>query len=330
MLSAFIQTLLNGVVSGTILAVPAIGFTAMFALLRFGNFAVGALATVGAYGGYVANVFWGWPALAALAAAFATAGSLVLENVIRWFFANDHRSYDLPILRDMRFGDLRVGPQQLENFLLALAIMAAIWLFLSFTRMGRAMRAVADNPDLAMLKGIEPARMALIASNEIWLTNGTDGISGIPRPFPAPTPLVFNSWFLALITAVVVVVFLLVRRIDRSPYGRALRAIREDQQVAAVAPDFFQPLITIYIFLAVTAGGTGRMAGGVLGAYVLILFLEATRFAVDVLPGVTPLQAAAAREAAVGLALILLLRFRPSGLLPETRNLAPRPGDQTP
>jgi hypothetical protein len=149
------------------------------------------------------------------------------------------------------------------------------------------------------------------------------------------------------------------------PIGRALRAIREDEQVAAVAgksvtlvqgrapsrcrrrsrrsparstgiytsyiaPDFFQPLITIYIFLAVTAGGTGRTAGGVIGAYVLILFLEATRFAADALPGVTPLQAAAAREAAVALALILLLRFRPSGILPETRNIAPRMGDQTP
>jgi branched-chain amino acid transport system permease protein len=166
MLSPFLQALLNGLVSGTILAVPAIGFTAMFALLRYGNFAVGALATVGAYGGYVANVFWGWPALAALAAAFATAGiagllldrlalkplkangplviaiaslagSLVLENIVRWFFTNDHRSFDLPIVRDMRFGDLRMGPQQLENFLLALAIMLAIYLFLAFTRLGR-------------------------------------------------------------------------------------------------------------------------------------------------------------------------------------------------
>ena len=75
----------------------------------------------------------------------------------------------------------------------------------------------------------------LIASNEIWLTNGTDGISGIPRPFPAPDPITYNGYFLILITSVVAIVFLLLRRLDRSPYGRALRAIREDQQVAAVA-----------------------------------------------------------------------------------------------
>ncbi len=202
----------------------------------------------------------------------------------------------------------------------------------------------------------------LIASNEIWLTNGTDGISGIPRPFPAPDPITYNGYFLILITSVVAIVFLLLRRLDRSPYGRALRAIREDQQVAAVAgkpvtrfkaeafalaaaiaglagalyghltsyvaPDLFQPLITIYIFLAVTAGGTGRPAGAVLGAYALIVFLEATRFFAEWIPGITPLQAAAAREASVGLALILLLRFRPAGILPETRALAPRHGDQ--
>jgi branched-chain amino acid transport system permease protein len=198
----------------------------------------------------------------------------------------------------------------------------------------------------------------LIAANEIWLTNGTDGISGIPRPFPSPSPVAYNSYFLAFVTAIVFAVGLLLRRLDRTPYGRALRAIREDQVVAAVAgksvtrfkaeafalaaaiaglagalyghltffvaPDLFQPLITIYIFLAVTAGGTGRPAGAVLGAYALIIFLEATRFFAEAIPGISPLQAAAAREASVGVALILLLRWRPQGLLPERSTLAPR------
>jgi branched-chain amino acid transport system permease protein len=199
----------------------------------------------------------------------------------------------------------------------------------------------------------------LVASNEIWLTNGTDGISGIPRPFAAPTPFAFNAWYLAFVSAVVALVFWLVRRLDRAPYGRALRAIREDQQVAAVAgkavtrfkaeafslaaaiaalagamyghftsfvaPDLFQPLITIYIFLAVTAGGTGRPAGALAGAYAVIVFLEATRFVAEAIPRISPLQAAAAREALVGVALILLLRWRPAGLLPELSTRAPRP-----
>jgi branched-chain amino acid transport system permease protein len=92
-----------------------------------------------------------------------------------------------------------------------------------------------------------------------------------------------------------------------------------------VAPDLFQPLITIYIFLAVTAGGTGRPAGALAGAYAVIVFLEATRFVAEAIPRISPLQAAAAREALVGVALILLLRWRPAGLLPELSTRAPRP-----
>jgi branched-subunit amino acid ABC-type transport system permease component len=56
MLQPVLQALLNGLVSGTLLAVPAIGFTAIFAVLRYPNFAIGALATVGAYAGWMANV----------------------------------------------------------------------------------------------------------------------------------------------------------------------------------------------------------------------------------------------------------------------------------
>jgi len=49
-----LQALVNGLVSGTLLAVPAIGFTAMFAVLRFPNFSVSGIATLGAFAGYLA------------------------------------------------------------------------------------------------------------------------------------------------------------------------------------------------------------------------------------------------------------------------------------
>ncbi|MBM3521547.1 MAG: branched-chain amino acid ABC transporter permease [Alphaproteobacteria bacterium] len=238
------------------------------------------------------------------------------------------------------------------GLLLALAAGAIVGLVVTFS----TLRLRDDYLAIVTLGFAEVVR--LVASNEIWLTNGTDGIPGIPRPFPSPSPVVYNSYYLIFVTVIVIAVFLMLRRLDRSPYGRALRAIREDQTVAAVAgkpvtrfkaeafaiaaaiaalagalyghltffvaPDLFQPLITIYIFLAVTVGGTGRPAGAVCGAYALIVFLEATRFFAEWIPGISPLQAAAAREAAVGLALILLLRFRPNGLLPELRSTAPR------
>jgi branched-chain amino acid transport system permease protein len=164
--------------------------------------------------------------------------------------------------------------------------------------------------------------------------------------------------YLGLVTLIVVVVWLGLRRLDLSPYGRALKAIREDQELAGfagkpvlrfkfeafalaagiaglagalyghyqsyVSPDHFQPLITIYIFLAVTAGGVGRPASAVLGAYAVVIFLEATRFMAAVIPSLTPVQVASTREMLVGIALILVLRLKPTGLLPERITPAPR------
>jgi branched-chain amino acid transport system permease protein len=197
----------------------------------------------------------------------------------------------------------------------------------------------------------------VIASNEIWLTGGTDGISGIPAGLPRDWGQGFHLAALGIVSALVGLVWLALRRLVASPWGRALRAVREDQVVAAVAgkpvarlkaeafaiaaaiaalagalyghytsyiaPEIFQPLITIYVFLAVTAGGNGRPTGAAVGAYLLIAFLEATRFAAEVVPGVSAVQAAALREMAVGAALILLLRLRPGGLFPERSQKAP-------
>lgn len=197
-----------------------------------------------------------------------------------------------------------------------------------------------------------------VASNEIWLTKGTDGISGVPGPWKRALGPDFNGVYLAIVLAVVVVVYLLMRRIDRSPYGRVLRAIREDAQVAQVAgkpvlrfkaqafalsaaiaglagalyghftsyvaPDLFLPLITVYIFLAVASGGTGNPRGALVGAYMLMTLLESARFVVIVLPGLSAVQRAAIKELLIALALILVLRLKPSGLLPERIPAAPR------
>jgi ABC-type branched-subunit amino acid transport system permease subunit len=143
-----------------------------------------------------------------------------------------------------------------------------------------------------------------------------------------------------------------MRRIDRSPYGRALRAIREDAQVAQVAasrvlrfkteafvlsaadrrlagalygtftsyiaPDMFLPLITVYIFLAVASGGTGgrRRPGRRLHGHDLARILALLR-RMD--PGVTAVQRAALKELLIAVALIVVLRLKTSGVLPEAR-----------
>src|SRR5881394_2806525 len=78
------QLVVNGVMAGTILAVPAIGLTAIYAVLRFPNFSLASHATIGAFAGYVANAMGGWPAWAAVAVAFVVAGAagVVTDQVV--------------------------------------------------------------------------------------------------------------------------------------------------------------------------------------------------------------------------------------------------------
>ncbi len=198
--------------------------------------------------------------------------------------------------------------------------------------------------------------LRIVANNEVRLTGGSDGISGIPGGLPRSSGMTYALVWLGIVTVLALVNFAALRRLATSPWGRALRAIRDDAVVAAVAgkrvtrvkaqafalstamaglagalfghfgsyvaPDMFQPLITIYIFLAVTLGGNGRPAGAVLGAYVLAAFLELTRFGAEQLGGITPVQGAAAREITVAVALLILMRLRPAGLLPELNQKA--------
>ena len=202
----------------------------------------------------------------------------------------------------------------------------------------------------------------LVASNEIWLTNGTDGLSGIPGPLRGRiAPEAFNLLFLAITVASVALAVLVADRIRFSPFGRVLRAIRDDDQVASVAgkrvlrfkvqafavgaaiigfagalygqytsyvaPEIFVPLITIYIVLALAAGGTGNNRGAVLGSVLVVFFMEGTRFVAPLLSGLAPVQVAALREFTISVSLILVLRFRPEGILPER---LPRPKEPLP
>ena len=191
----------------------------------------------------------------------------------------------------------------------------------------------------------------IVADNEIWLTNGSDGISGIPQPLKAYFGAAFGWFYLVLSLALFAAAYGVAELVGTSPFGRVLRAIRDDPGVAAVAgkqvsafqvrafglgsfmaglagalyghytsyiaPEIFVPLLTIYIFLAVTAGGKGNNAGTVVGAFIVIFLLEASRFLTDAVPFLSPVQVAAGRGMLIGLGFLLVLRLRPQGLLPE-------------
>jgi len=281
-MDGLLQALVNGLVSGSILTLPAMGFSAIFAVLRYPSFAIGALASVGAYAGWIANHLWGWYPEAALLMAFAVAAltgtllewvairpleksgalmmavaslaaSFLLENLLRFWFGNDLRGFDMPLLRDMTWCSLRVGPQQIKNMALSLAVMLCVWAFLRLSNTGRSMRAVADNPDLARLRGIRPVRVAMIT---VAMGSGLAGVGGM---------------LLGLDTSI-------------------------DPMTG--------PRLMLSIFAAAVLGGLGSIPGAVAGAMVIGIVEELTVFAIS-----------PAYRTPIGFMVILLvLSWRPSGL----------------
>src|SRR4029450_249647 len=285
MLGEIPQLLVNGLVAGTILAVPAIGFTALYGVLRLPNFPAAPHATIGAFAGYVANTAGGLPAWAAVGVAFVVAGAagvvndeivlkplrpagaltaaiaavaltIVLENVVRFVWGNDLRGYDLPIRRDWQWAGLRIGPQQVENLAIAVLAMAALFLFLAFTRTGKAMRAVADNPMLAGIKGTHADMVARLVN---FVGMGLAGIGGM---------------LLGLDTSI-----------------DPLTGFR----------------VILSVFAAAVVGGLGSIPGAVVGA-----------LTIGVAEELSLLSLAPAYRTAVGFAAILVvLTLRPRGLLGE-------------
>ncbi len=239
---------------------------------------------------------------------------------------------------------VKVGAPLIAGALAALAVGAASGVVVALI----TGRLRDDYLAIVTLGLAEVIRIA--ASNEIWLTNGTDGISGLPGPWRGQvSPQTFNLIYLALTLAVIAVVLSLLQNVSRSPYGRVLRAIRDDPQVAAVAgkrvmrfkveafavsagilglagalyghytsyvaPDVFVPLLTLNVVLALVLGGLGSNYGALLGALVIVAFQESARFIG--IAGLSAVQVAAVREFAIAVGLIAVLRYRPQGLVPE-------------
>jgi len=183
-----VQTFFNGIITGVIMTLPALAVTLLFGVLKFPNFAVGAMMTVAAYLAFALNAQLGWPLLPAAAAAALAMGVIcigidqvtfkplrerggitlmvaslglgfILENIARFAYGNSARSFVVELARPFRFADIRMNHEQMITIGVASAAMAAMYVLLTRLPMGRAMRAVADNPALALVRGIESPRV---------------------------------------------------------------------------------------------------------------------------------------------------------------------------
>jgi len=189
-----------------------------------------------------------------------------------------------------------------------------------------------------------------LAINLRDVTNGTVGFSSVARPFESFFERdALRGVLLAVTWAAALLVYALTRRISRSGYGRALRAMRDNEPVALslgirvswlrlqtfvlvgvavggvaplylwwlryVAPSVFEPQFTFTAWTALVLGGIASRSGAVLGVGVLLLFTELVEL-IDVPPEFRNVHVAV-HPLAIGLLLVLVLRFRPEGLLSE-------------
>ena len=187
------QYVFNGLVTGGILALPAVAFSLLWRLLRFPNFAVSTYLTVGAYAALVLNASAHAPLEVAWLGALAVTGAValavdriafrpmrnrrpfslaiasigvafVLENIVRFVWGNDFRAYDVPVTRAASVAGLRIGREQLLILGAAVVLMVLAQAFLLRTGLGIAMRATADNPLLAAVKGVPIDRVVAVAT----------------------------------------------------------------------------------------------------------------------------------------------------------------------
>lgn len=184
------QILLYGLVLGSIIALGAIGVSLIFGILRFAHFAHGDLMTLGAYFALAGIAGMGLPQLGALVLALvATAAvsvgidralyrqlrrsqpiillissvgvALMVRSLVQMIWGPDNQIYSSGIQMPWIVGGLRIKPQWLVIIGGAAALMVLLHVFLQHTRLGKAMRAMADNPDLARVSGINTERVVI-------------------------------------------------------------------------------------------------------------------------------------------------------------------------
>lgn len=192
----------------------------------------------------------------------------------------------------------------------------------------------------------------LVALNAEGLTGGPFGVGFIPRPFGAlaEKPLLFNLVNLAIAAGVTLLIFLALEHLARSPWGRVLKALREDERAAVslgksarfyriqafavggaimglagavqahfigfIAPENYLPTLTFQVWTMLIVGGSGSNRGAILGSLLVwAIWAGSGALVAALVPSDFQARAAALQIVAIGTMLCVILLVRPTGLL---------------
>jgi branched-chain amino acid transport system permease protein len=196
--------------------------------------------------------------------------------------------------------------------------------------------------------------LQLVALNARWLTGGPFGLQFIPRPMQGwlGTGPLWNAAYLAVALATLGLAYIAVERLVNGPWGRALRAIREDEKAAEalgkraarfrleafvlgsmlmglggavyahfvgyIAPEDFLPILTFQVWTMLIVGGAGDNRGAILGAFAIWLIWSLSGGLIrGLLPQAEQARGAALQIVLIGVLLTTMLILRPRGLIGE-------------
>ncbi|HKH15482.1 MAG TPA: branched-chain amino acid ABC transporter permease [Solirubrobacterales bacterium] len=198
---------LNGLTLGAIYALGAVGLTLVYGILKLVNFAHGDFLTFGAYMAYLVNVTWGLPLVVAVFYAMAMTAvlgiflekvmwgpmrargagmlqlllmaiglALVIRYVIQFIWSTDLRQLDVNLTDTVQFLGLTIGRTNLIVIVVGFAVLIATGLMLRYSLLGKRMRALSDDLELAETSGIDTSRVILWT----WVfAAGLAGLAGV-------------------------------------------------------------------------------------------------------------------------------------------------------
>ncbi len=201
------QTGLNGLSSGSIYALGAVGLTLVYGILKLVNFAQGDFLTFGAYMAYLVNVTWGLPLVVAVFWAMAMTAllgiflekvmwgpmrargagmlqlllmsiglALVIRYAIQFVWSTELRQLNVNVTDTVKFLGLTIGRTNLVVIIIGFAVLISTGLMLRYTLLGKRMRALSDDLDLAETSGIDTSRVILWT----WVfAAGFAGLAGV-------------------------------------------------------------------------------------------------------------------------------------------------------
>ena len=284
LVNLLVQSGVNGLVIGTMYALMAIGFTLVFGIMRIVNFAHGEFYMIGAFVAFFTYAQWELPFVAVLVVAFgavavigaavewllirplrtdeltgmiATLGiSVVIQNTFMMVFGASPRPMPGVVSGFVSLGPTIFPLSRLLVIAVAAVVIGLFWLFMQRTRTGRAMRAVAQDQEAALIQGIDVERIYPLA---FGISVGLAAVAGaLMAPVFAVSPVVGMT---PMLKAFIVVILGGLGSIPGALLGGLLLGLIESYGatfLGAVVSDILQLALVIAILLVRPTGLLGR------------------------------------------------------------------------